>query len=447
MPPGLPRGSHVDAEAESVGKLVPNLFLANARARMAIKARHPQAKVGVNPLVTGFPPWLQMLMDWGACHRGLSKAVFKFTTGGALVSEKGEVDLVIGGVTADDRIRFPLSDPYLRTEKAVLVKDGFAGTGIGALAGMRVAVIGIGNQPESWKRDLPATARKRVLTNYDEARAALCAGTVEAIYGDAFFLMPGSGAAADEQGYRFLVNGLSDEAYAVVAPIGRARLLGRVNSAVGKFQCEVMPGCGVPWISPAGPALREARRPLSIQEELSQTGQPVEGWEECREFRRVRRRGKIRIGLRVDAPGISTADSGEGLEMKLARLIAREVLGDADALEIVPLQPSARLKVLETRSRWLNWAWRFWGTTSLIANANWWYLGTSGRLPAELCPTEAVGAQDFVGLDYYWGLPTSRLHQFRALEDAAHGRFLKAPVWPRGLFHALQRFHRWFPGQ
>jgi beta-glucosidase/6-phospho-beta-glucosidase/beta-galactosidase len=78
---------------------------------------------------------------------------------------------------------------------------------------------------------------------------------------------------------------------------------------------------------------------------------------------------------------------------------------------------------------------------------NWWYLGTSGRLPEELCPDEAVGAQDFVGLDYYWGLPTWRLHQFRLLEEAAHGRFLRAPVWPQGLFHALQRFHRWFPEQ
>ena len=50
-------------------------------------------------------------------------------------------------------------------------------------------------------------------------------------------------------------------------------------------------------------------------------------------------------------------------------------------LEIVPLEPSHRLKVLEAKSGWLNWAWRFWGTTTLIANANWWYLGTSGRLP------------------------------------------------------------------
>ena len=70
-----------------------------------------------------------------------------------------------------------------------------------------------------------------------------------------------------------------------------------------------------------------------------------------------------------------------------------------------------------------------------------------GKLAPELCPEEAVGAQDFVGLDYYWGLSTWRLNRFRLLEDAAHGRFLKAPVWPRGLFHALKRFHRWFPDQ
>ena len=133
--------------------------------------------------------------------------------------------------------------------------------------------------------------------------------------------------------------------------------------------------------------------------------------------------------------------------MTLARRIAYEIFRDENCLEIVPLAPSHRLKVLEAKSGWLNWAWRFWGTTTLIANANWWYLGTSGRLPLELCPEEAVGAQDFVGLDYYWGLPTWKLGKFRLLEEAAHGRFLQAPVWPQGLYHALRRFHRWFPGQ
>ncbi len=445
MPPGLPRGSHVDEEAQAVGKLVPNLFLANARARAVIKRRNPQAKVGVNPLVTGFPNWLQMLMDWGACHRGLSESVFKFTTGSALVSEKGDVDLVIAGVTADDRIRFPLSDPYLRTGKAMLVKSSFNGSEIESTAGMRVAVIGIGNQPQSWERDLPKTARKHIFANYKEARAALHAGTVDAIYGDAFFLMSSNGEI--ETGYRLLASGLTDEAYVAVAAHGHVGLLDRVNVAVEKFQNEAMHDCGGPWITPAGSSVRMARRPLSIQEVLTHQTGLTNSWEQTREYRRMKRRGKIRIAMRTDGPGMTLGSSPEGLEMKLARLIALETLGDSNALEVVFVQPSARLSLLESRSRWLNWVWRFWGTTSLIANANWWYLGTSGRLPEELCPAEAVGAQDFVGLDYYWGLPTHRLHQFRLLEDAAHGRFLRAPVWARGLFHAMQRFHRWFPGQ
>ena len=296
MPPGLPRGSDVDDEAEAVGKLVPNLFLAHARARALIKQRHPAAQVGVNPLVTGFPTWLQMLMDWGACHRGLSEAVFKFTTSGALVSEKGDVDLVIGGITAGEQIPGLFSDPYLRTGKAVLVLSRFPGDGIEATADRRVGVIGIGNQPESWKRDLPEASRKVLFQNYSEARAALAAGTVDAIYGDAFYLMPGDPAEAGR--FRFLTSGLSDEPYVVVAPNGHVQLLNRVNRAVARFQQEVMQVSALPWITQATPAVHEARRPLSLREAffLTETSGPAP--EETSEFRRIRRRGKIRIGLR-----------------------------------------------------------------------------------------------------------------------------------------------------
>ena len=431
MPPGLPRGSDVDAEAEAVGKLIPGLFRAHARARLAIRTQRAGAQVGVNPLVTGFPTWLQMLMDFGACHRGLAEALFKFTTRGALVSERGDVDLVIGGVTAGDQTRFEMSDPYLRTGKAVLVAQIYQGEGLASLVGRKVGVVAVGNQPASWDRDLPPGCGKKIFPNYDAARSALRAGSVDAVYGDAYFLLP-QGA----HGLRFLTTGLSDEAYVVVAPHGHEALLARVNRAVAAFQQEA------PGISPAGPMVKEAQRPVSLREEFAGSGDASE-LVESRDLRRVRRRGKLRIGIRTDAP-----DGGEeGLELRLARRIAYEIFHDEERVEIVLLEPSHRLKVLETKAGWLNWAWRFWGTTTMIANANWWYLGTSGRLPLELCPAEAVGAQDFVGLDYYWGLPTWKLGKFRALEDAAHGRFLQAPVWPRGLYHALRRFHRWFPGQ
>ncbi len=437
MPPGLPRGSDADAEAEAVGKLIPGLFLAHARARVAIKAQCMDARVGANPLVTGFPTWLQMLMDWGACHRGIGEALFKFTTQGALVSEKGDVDLVIGGVTEADQTRFKMSDPYLRTSKAMLVKWDYEGEGQGSLAGKRVGVIAVGNQPVSWKRDLPENCSKKLFSNYDLAREALLAEEVDAVYGDAFFLLPVGLKAAGK--LRFLVTGLSDEAYVVVAPHGHWQLLARVNQAVAAFQQDVAE------ISPIERITKEAHRPVSLGEVFLGRDEDPTILLESRDIRRVRRRGKIRIGIRTDAPGAS--GEAEGLEMKLARRIAYEIFHDETCLEIVPVEPSHRLKVLEARSGWLNWAWRFWGTTTLIANANWWYLGTSGRLSVELCPEEAVGAQDFVGLDYYWGLPTWKLGRFRSLEDAAHGRFLRAPVWPQGLYHALRRFHRWFPGQ
>lgn len=443
MPPGLPRGTEVEAEAEAVGRLIPNLFRAHARARHEIRTRYVEAKVGVNPLVTGFPTWLQMLMDWGACHRRLQEAVFKFTTSGALVSERGEVDLVIGGVTQGDQTRFEFSDPYLRTGKAVLVLAEHKGTEIAALR--EVAVIGVGNQPDGWKRDLPPQARKKLFANYDEARTALEAGKVEAVYGDAFFLLPFE--LKERERFRFLATGLSDEHYVVVAPHGHHRLLGYVDRAVKAFQRELAGACEVPWISQPEAVAKEVRRPLSLHEVFAGEDSLPESVSGKRGMRRIRRRGKIRIGIRTDAPGVSGNCEAEGLELKLARLIAKQVLGDESKLEIEVLEPHERLDVLESKTSWLNWAWRFWGTTSLIANVNWWYLGTSGRLPEELCPEEAVGAQDFVGLDYYWGLPTWRLHQFRLLEDAAHGRFLRAPVWPQGLFHALQRFHRWFPEQ
>lgn len=445
MPPGMPRESHVDAEAEAVGKLVPNLFRAHAMARQAIKSMHTAARVGVNPLVTGFPTWLQMLMDWGACHRGLSEALFKFTNKGPLVTGKGDVDLLIGGVTAIDGLRFETSDPYLSTYKAVMVKASDTSEGIGSMAGRKIAVLGIGNLVEQWSRDLPESCFKMLCEGYDKARTALLAGEVDAVYGDAFSLMPEDAEAS--RNFRFLVTDLGEESFVIAAPHGHAALLVRVNQVVAKFQGEITEYTGKNESPASSPAAKKAKRPVSLHEMLDQDDVTRGAFAESRDIRRIRRRGKIRIGIRTDAPGVMRTDAVEGLELKLARMIAYEILGDERRLEIVLVEPGKRMTVLKTKSGWLNWAWRFWGTISLIGNVNWWYLGMAGRLPVELCPEMAIGAHDFVGLDYYWGLPTWKLGRFRSLEDAAQGRFLHAPVWPQGLFHALRRLHHWFPDQ
>ncbi len=443
MPPGLPRGSHVDAEAEAVGKLVPNLFLAHTRARAAIKAHRSEARVGTNPLVTGFPTWLQKLMDWGACHRGMAEALFKFTTKGALVSERGDVDLMIGGITMEDQTRFEASDPYLRTGKAALVRSDYTGEGMRSLSGKRIGVIAIGNQPDAWKRDLPGDSRKRLFRSYDDARDALDDGSIDALYGDAFFLCPPE--LENRTRFRFLQTGLSEEHYVVLAPHGHTCLLDEVDLTIRDFLADLQGYCDVSWLSEPKEIIGGVPRPVSLHEVFTGTDSLSENLSSVRNLRRIRRRGAIRIGIRTDAPGVSEKCTAEGLEVRLARRIAERLFGDASRLQIIPTDPTDRLGELSSKSSWLNWAWRFWGTTCLIANANWWYLGMAGKLSKELCPPEAIGAQDFIGLDYYWGLPTHRLAKFRLLEDAANGRFLRAPVWPRGLFHALRRFHRWFP--
>lgn len=446
MPPGCPRGSTADAEAEAVGKLVPNLFLAHARARAAIKEQNGEsAQVGVNPLVTGFPIWLQKLLDWGACHRQLGEAMFKFTTRRAIVSERPKADLVIAAISTNDDTRFEFSDPYLKTGKAILVNSDFSHSEIEALAHRDVAVLAIGNQSQNWKRDLPITSKKKVFSDYDAARTALATRQVSAVYGDPLYLLPLE--LKDRHRFKFLKTGLSNESYAALASHGHARLLSMVNIAIGKFRQTVAEYGDDSWLAAAEPVISESPRPVSLLEVFRKVDPKTELLFKKSGLRRILRRGKIRIGIRTDAAGLSPQATDDGLELKLAKKIATQILGDAEALEIIPVDPSDRFASLESKSSWLNWAWRFWGTTSLIANANWWYLGTSGKLAPELCPQEAVGAQDFVGLDYYWGLQTRRLHNFRLLEDAAQGRFLRAPVWPRGLFHALRRFHRWFPDQ
>jgi len=425
MPPGLPRGSDVDTEAEAVGRLMPNLFRAHARARKAIRTLHPGARVGVNPLMTGFPSWLQMMMDWGACHRGIGEALFKFTTSDPLMSENADVDVLIAGISSSTQTRHQTSIPYLCTTRIVLVRADSPMQSVEELAGCVVGIVALGAPAQPRKRELPEAVRKRAFINYLEARKALAGGEVDALCGDAYFLRPDQ--MHGDVAFRILADELGREHYVVAVAPGHGRLLAKVDDVVAKLRGEL-----------AGRA-PETPPPVSLHDLWEQPRTLPHGLGEGRDLRRLRKHGLLRVGLRTDTPE-------DGLEMLLARRIAQALFGDETRLKFIRVAPAKRFRLLRSKSSWLNWAWRFWGTTTLIANANWWYLGTSGRLPEELCPQEAVGAQDFIGLDYYWGLPTWRLHRFRLLEDAAHGRFLQAPVWPQGLYHSLRRMHRWFPG-
>jgi len=58
-----------------------------------------------------------------------------------------------------------------------------------------------------------------------------------------------------------------------------------------------------------------------------------------------------------------------------------------------------------------------------------------------------VGQQDFVGIDYYWGIPSFRFHKVNGLMEAIQRRYAHAPVWPWALYRLLRYYARLFPGR
>ena len=443
MPPGLPEGTGADGEAEAIGKLVYNLFLAHARARVRIKGTRPTAKVGVNPLVTGFPPWLQSFLDNQVHSRWLLKATYRFSLAEPLIAGRGKVDLTIGGMNQKDHAKLRFSHPYAVTGKAVIVKAGSQINKLSELAEQPVGFVrGMRNRSLA-KTHLPSCCSLRVYPNYQEARQALLDDQISALFGDELFLLPSQLPNHDE--FSILIKDLTRETHAVGLPLGHPGLLSVVDNTIADFQGEPF-GANSP--ERLTELTKEPAPPISLADFFANDSLPgprkiIEG----EGLRRIRRRGVLKVGIRSDMPGICPSCPEPGVEIQLAKAIAKSIFGDEGKVEFVPLASDEQLKILETKTSKLNQLWRFAGATGLIANSNWWYLGIRGKLPQSLCPPEAHQAQDFVGMDYYWGLPTSRLHQFNRLVEAGEGRFLNAPVWPAGMSHAMRRYHRWFPNQ
>ncbi|MDQ8189960.1 family 1 glycosylhydrolase [Roseibacillus persicicus] len=443
MPPGLPEGTGANGEAEAIGKLVYGLFSAHARARVRIKGLDPKAKVGVNPLVTGFPPWLQKILDHQLHTQWLLKATYRFSMAEPLIAGKGKVDLVIGGINAESHANLTFSDPYVVTGKAVMtLNDGKIGE-LSQLANCAAGFVGPAVDHALAATHLPESCHLSAFASYAEGRKALRDGTIRALYGDELLLMPQQ--LENKEDFRLLISGLTRETHSIGMPLGHNGVLALLNRVIADFNCEQYGACSPE--KPDEPHL-EPMPPVSLADYFANDSLPgprklIDG----EGIRRIRRRGHLKVGIHADAPGICPSCPEDGVEVELVRSVAEALLGDREKVEFVTIDPTKPLKVLETRASRLNLLWRFAGAAGLIANSNWWYLGIRGRLPESLCPAEAHRAQDFVGVDYYWGLPTTRLHQFNRLVEAGEGRFLNAPVWPEGLGHALRRYHRWFPDQ
>jgi hypothetical protein len=164
----------------------------------------------------------------------------------------------------------------------------------------------------------------------------------------------------------------------------------------------------------------------------------------------VMRRGHLNVGVTVGEPGMCYRDPATrelvGLEVELARAVAEEILGDPSRIRFVELSSHRdRTALLRPVTRLLDAPMRTITALSTAFNANWWHLGMAGALPDFLCPPGCAGQQDFVGLDYYWGLDHLRIHRLHQLMDAAGGHFDHAPVYPRGLYQVLKQASIMFP--
>jgi hypothetical protein len=136
-----------------------------------------------------------------------------------------------------------------------------------------------------------------------------------------------------------------------------------------------------------------------------------------------------------------------GLEVELARALAEEVFGDPTRVKFKELTSHHhRTTLLRPLTHLLDVPLRNITALSTAFNANWWHLGMAGALPNFLCPPGCEGQQDFVGLDYYWGLDHIRLNRLHQLMDAAAGHFDHAPVYPQGLYNTLRHASIMFPG-
>ena len=443
MPPGLPEGTGAAGEAEAIGKLVHNLFLAHARSRVRIKGLYPDTKVGSNPLVTGFPPWLQSFLDNQLHSQWLLKATYRFSMAEPLIAGKSKVDMIIGGLNQKSHSNLSYSEPYVTTGKAVIVTKDNPSKYLKELESLPVGYIGSDSNLSLATTHFPSSCKLKAFKDYRSGREALRNGNISALFGDQLLLLPTQ--LKSKSDFRVLLTGITRETHSVGLPLGHPGLISVVNNTILDFNCEAYGACTP---DRSAEPVKETTPPLSLadffaNDSVSGPRRLIEG----EGLRRIRRRGFLKVGIRDDVPGICITCPDPGVEVQLAKRVAKAIFGDEDKIKFVTLDHQKPLKVLETKASKLNLLWRYAGAAGLIANSNWWYLGIRGRLPESLCPAEAHQAQDFVGMDYYWGLPTSRLHQMNRLVEAGEGRFLNAPVWPEGMGQAMRRYHRWFPNQ
>jgi beta-glucosidase/6-phospho-beta-glucosidase/beta-galactosidase/ABC-type amino acid transport substrate-binding protein len=461
-PPGLPEGATLDDQIEALGKLIRNLFMAHTEARRIIRRANPAARVGANPLLLGLPIWLQRFINWNATRmhspNDLGKQARRLAERALL--EQGQVDVVMATLTRtperEQQVMF--SEAYFVAGQRLLVRATDVFASVQDLQGWTIAVVK-GSTAERGIGALMPQARVRVARDYATALRMLDQGQADAILADDTILQ-GLMAHHTER-YRLIGERLSTEPYAAAVTRGNQELLDVIDVVVRRFSesgawaASYARHFGQPGPEPpplpvrALSAVGVSELTHSAAQRLAATGGPLPPARRGSGLRRIQDRGHVIVAVKQDVPGLGYRDprTGElsGLEIDLARALAQQIFGDAGRVRFRPAKTAERIPLVRSLLRVFDPLLRQYSIFSTVLASNWWHLGMAGKLDEFLCPLECVGQQDYVGLDYYWGIRTLRLDRIQRLIDAGLGRFDRAPVWPGALYDVLRYQASLFP--
>ena len=444
VPPGLEPYATGEEQMEAVLRLIPNLFRAHTQARAAIKAVHPEAKVGTNPLVLGLPRWLQRLVDRNATHlKSPAQAVQQAKRlSQHMVVDSGLVDVSLAqlSMTQERMSRVLFSEPYVLAHPVVLHASSYVLPPDFQTCKARVGVVS-----ESPTADrvggIFTAADVEYFGSPSAAAAALRAGKLDMVYDldvllrqygkDGFVLtsMPGRPwvmGAAVALGNRSLLNAvdLAMRDYKKSHPELPTRANRKTVADVGKDQ-----------VSSGMPSASSAKNVPDMDNSL----------------KAIQKRGFLRVGIRPGVDGLCMRDASgnyTGLEPDIARCIARAIFGtDEGTVKFVELKGDWRWIATRSPLAIFDNFRKSLGMFGTLIGTNWWDLGMAGKLPHFLCPPECAGALDYVGLDYYWGVASvwpGRLHRLSAVAEC---HYAMAPVWPNVLDGILLEAERQFSGK
>jgi ABC-type amino acid transport substrate-binding protein len=307
----------------------------------------------------------------------------------------------------------------------------------------------------------------RSLQTYEAALTELEGDQVSAILADNVILQ---GLIAQNPGRFKLVGGLlTSEPYSAAVALGNLNLLDVVNVAIQQYKdsgewaasySRYFPDQPVPELSfgrtvvlsalRGRDVIQEIGQRLGIRNGIMQLSKPAESGGL---LNKIRQRGYLVVAVKSDVLGLGYRDPNtrefSGLEIDLAREVARVIFGDPSRVRFHAATTQERIPLVRSFIRFLDPILNLYSIFSTWINANWWHLGMAGKLPEFICPPECIGQQDFVGFDYYWGVNNLRPNRIVHLLDAfVLGRDLsRAPVWPWAMYNAIKYSADLFPGQ